>query len=201
MKKLLLTLFFLNLLLISKAQEFSSKVWHNGYLITTEQDTIRGKIKYDMETNIVQLIKDNVVKTYSSHNIFYFEIFDTVVKNYRQFYSIPYHVDYNYETPIIFEVLYEGPLSLLSREAIVQETVNSNSAFYSGGSYVRDKISHTFYFLDKQGNITLFSGKRNDLFTIMARKSRQIKEFVKENRLKTDEIRDLIRITAFYNSI
>lgn len=199
MKKLFLLILLFGSF-ITHAQEFSKDVWHDGYLISTDGDTIRGLVKYDMEANIVQVIHRNVVKTYSSHKVFYFEIFDKVVENYRQFYSIPYGVNYNYEIPIIFEVLYEGPLSLLAREAIVQESV-SNSSAYWGGSFTRDKVAYTFYFLDKQGTISYFSGKRNDLYDIMAKRSGDVKSFIKKNRLKTDEVRDLIRITAFYNSI
>ncbi|WP_421895732.1 hypothetical protein [Marinoscillum sp.] len=200
MRRLFLLLTFCAAGFVSHAQEFSSEVWHDGYLITTEDDTVRGLIKYDMEANIVQLIKGNVVKTFSSHKVFYFEIYDKIVDNYRQFYSIPYNVNYNYEIPIIFEVLYEGPLSLLSREAIVQESV-SNSSAYWGGSFVKDKVHYTFYFLHKDGKIDLYMGKKSDLMNIMSKHSSEVKSFIKKNRLKTDELRDLIRITAFYNAI
>lgn len=194
-------IFGLVLLLSSaSAQEFSSELWHDGYLVSTDQDSIYGSIKYDMETNIVQVQQGNVVKTFSSHKLFYFEIYDKLLENYRQFYSIPYNVNYNYKIPILFEVLYEGPLSLLAREEIVQETV-SNSSAYWGSTYIRDVVSYTFYFLDKEGNIDVFTGKRNDLLQIMRKHQHDVKSFVKKNRLKTDEVPDLIRITAFYNSL
>lgn len=200
MRKLIFIFLLAGGFFTSRAQEFSKELWHDGFLVTTDDDTVRGLLKYDMEANVVQLIQNNVVKTFSSHKVFYFEIFDKLVKNYRQFYSIPYSVNYDYEIPIIFEVLYEGPLSLLSREAVVQETVSNSSAYWAG-SYVRDVLSHTYYFLDKEGNIKRYTGKKNDLLGIMSRKSGDVKGFIKKNKLKTDELRDLIRITAFYNSI
>ena len=169
-------------------------------MVTSDQDTLEGLVKYDMQANVVQVIQNQVVKTYSSHKVFYFEIYDKVVNSYRQFYSIPYNVNYNYKIPILFEVLYEGPLSLLSREAVVQETV-SNSSAYWGGSFVRDVVSYTFYFLDKEGKIDSYTGKKADLLTIMAKHSRKVKDYIKQNKLDTDEVRDLIRVTAFYNSL
>lgn len=198
--RILICVFLVGSMFAAKGQQFSKEAWHDGFLVTTDDDTVRGLLKYDMEANLVQLIQNNVVKTYSSHKLFYFEIFDKVVKNYRQFYSIPYNVNYDYQIPIIFEVLYEGPLSLLAREAIVQETV-SNNATYWAGSYVRDKLAHTYYFLNKEGDIKLYSGKKSDLLEIMAKKSGDVKSFIKKNKLKPDQLRDLIRITAFYNSI
>lgn len=182
------------------SQEFSSEVWHDGLLVTADQDTLKGLVKYDMEANVVQVIQNQVVKTFSSHKVFYFEIFDKILSSYRQFYSIPYNVNYNYKIPILFEVLYEGPISLLSREAIVQETTSSNSPYW-GGSYVRDVVSYTFYFLDKEGNIDLFTGKKTDLLEIMTKHSKEVKDYIKQNQLKIDEVADLIRITAFYNSL
>lgn len=200
MQKTVLSFFLLFAVVFATAQEFSSEVWHDGFLVTNDSDTLRGLIKYDMEANIVQVIQNQVVKTYSSHKVFYFEIYDKIVSSYRQFYSIPYNVNYNYKIPIIFEVLYEGPLSLMAREAIVQENVSNNSAYW-GGSFLMDVVSYTYYFLDKEGNMDVFTGKKADLLEIMSKHSRDVKDFIKQNKLKTDEIRDLIRITAFYNSI
>jgi len=186
---------------IASAQQFSSQVFHEGYLVTIDQDTVKGLLKYDMETNIVQLVQGNVVKTYSSHNIYHFEIYDQLVNNYRQFYSIPYNVNYDYKTPIFFEVLYEGPLSLLCREAIVQVAVNNGSAMYWGSNYMQNRLQYTYFFLDKQGNIQLYTGKKASLLSIMSKHASQVKSFIKKNRLKPDEMRDIIRITAFYNAI
>lgn len=200
MRKLLFIVFLLASAVSIKAQEFSSEVWHDGFLVTTDEDTLRGLVKYDMESNIVQVIQNQVVKTYSSHKVFYFEIYDKIVSSYRQFYSIPYNVNYNYKIPIIFEVLYEGPLSLMARESIVQENVSNNSAYW-GGSFLMDVVNYTFYFLDKEGNMDIYTGKKGDLLEIMSKHGRDVKNFIKQNKLKTDEVRDLIRITAFYNSI
>lgn len=201
MKKLAIILYVMISSTVAVQAQFSKEVWHDGYLVTTEDDTLKGLIKYDMEANIVQLLINRAkVQTYSSHKIFYFEIFDKVVKNYRQFYSIPYKVNYDYTIPIIFEVLYEAPLSLLAREAVVQENV-PNSSIYWSGTIMQDRMLQTFYFLDKKGNIQMFTGRRSDLLSIMVRKSSDVKSYIKKNNLKTDEVRDLIRITAFYNSI
>ncbi|MFT5642034.1 MAG: hypothetical protein ACI9A7_002141 [Cyclobacteriaceae bacterium] len=180
--------------------QFSNEVFHDGFLVSTEGDTISGLIKYDLEANIVQLVKNNIVKTYSSQKVFYFEIYDKIVDNYRQFYSILYNVNFNYEIPIIFEVLYEGRISLLAREVIVQESVNNSSAYW-GGNFMQNKVAYSFYFLDKEGKIDLYTGKKNDLFRLLSRHSSELKSFIKKNRLEHDEIRDLIRIIAFYNTL
>lgn len=197
---------FIGLLLLSfafvgYAQEFSSEVFHKGYLITSEGDTVRGKIKYDLEANIVSMVERGKIKTFSSHKVFYFEINDEILNTFRQFYSLPYAVNYGYEIPILFELLYEGPLSLLTREALVQQSQNAGSPYWGGATYPRTVVQYSFYFLNTKGEITYFSGKKKDLFAILYKKESEVKKYVKDNRLDTDDIRDLIRIAAFYNSI
>jgi len=176
-------------------------MWHDGWMVTSEQDTLKGTIKYDMAADAVQVQSEGVLKTYSSRKMLFFEIFDQSVDNYRQFYSLAYEVNYDYKVPILFEVLYEGPLTLLVREAIVEETVPQMQAFAMGGYNTRQRLAYTYYFLDRKGNITLFNGKKGELTALMGNKIGSVREFIKDNKLKTDRMRDLVRITAFYNSL
>lgn len=197
----ILTIFLCCLLSLGWSQKFSSEVFHDGFLVSSEGDTVKGKLQYDMETNIVTLLIRGKTKTFSSHKIFYFEINDAILNTYRQFYSIPSKVNYDYKIPILFELLYEGPLSLLTRESIVQQSQSSNSPYWGGSNYPRTVVEYSFFFLDTKGEITYFTGKKKDLLEIMLKKQTHIKRYMKDNRLESDDVRDLIRITAFYNSI
>jgi len=64
------------LTLQATAQNFPSEVWHNGKVVLITKETHKGKVKYDLETDIVQVNVDNIVLTFSSKKILYFEIFD-----------------------------------------------------------------------------------------------------------------------------
>jgi len=179
----------------------SSEVFHEGYLVTSERDSAKGKLKYDLETNNVTLISAGKTFSFSSQKVFYFEIFDQILNNYRQFYSIPYNVNFDYKIPVFFEVVYEGKVSLLRRERIVSRTVNTTGGGWGGGNVLRNVIEYTYYFLDDEGDIEFFSGKKRDLFIYMAGKQTEVKQFIKKNRLNVDRAADLVRIIAFYNSI
>jgi hypothetical protein len=181
-------------------QEFSSDIFHEGFLVTTKKDTLRGALKYDMQQNIVHMIDQGKIKTYSSQKIFYFEIFDVTVDNYRQFYALPYKVGMSYKIPILFELQYEGPLSLLTREQIIQETVPSTGTYWGGG-FTQLRLVYSYFFVNKKGEVSLFTGRKKELMELMKDKSKYLKEYIKEYKLQVDEIQDLIRITAFYNSI
>ena len=102
---------------------------------------------------------------------------------------------------MFFEVVYEGKLSLLRREQVVVRSVNNTSAYWGGGSVRQTVIEYSYYFLDDNGTITFFNGRRKDLYKFMSKKQTEVKQFIKENNLETDRSSDLVRITAFYNSI
>lgn len=183
------------------AQRFSSEIFHEGFLVTSQKDTLKGDLRYDLETNVLTLVKAGKTMSFSSQKIFYFEIFDKIVKNYRQFYSIPYNVNFDYKIPVFFEVVYEGKLSLLRREQIVVRSVNTSSVYWGGGNVRQTVIEYSYFFLDDRGKITFFTGKKKDLYRFMSKKQNEVRQFIKENRLETDRSSDLVRITAFYNSI
>ena len=184
--------------LSANAQYFPSEHWHEGYLVTSEGDTLKGLLKYDLPNDLVQIEYRSRIQTYSSRKMTFFEIFDGVTENYRKFYSIPYNVNLDYKVPRLFEMLYLGELSLLARETEVQEAISPASTQIYG---TRRRLTHRFFFVDVNSKITPFSTKRNELLDIMAPKSGQIKSYIKNNKLRLDRIPDLVRITAFYNSI
>jgi len=199
-----LRIFLIIFLLISTysyGQRFPSEFWHKGKLVTSEGDTLAGNLKYDLSRDLVQVEINNQIFTFGAKKIIFFEIFDVTVDNYRQFYSIPYSATPGYKSEILFEVLYEGKLTLLTREALGQQTTSSNSYYWSGASYTRTILTYDFYFLTKKGEMIYYSQKKKDLLDIMKDRYNQIKKYMKTYNLKSDEKGDLARITAYYNSL
>ena len=204
MNRYLLSIIILVFVITSNVicQDFPSQIFHDGKVILQSGDTLKGKTKYDMQNDMVQLVSGNVVHTLTARKIIYFTIFDETVDMYRTFYSLPYNIQPDYRVPMLFEVLYEGELSLLARESIVQETVPQYSNLYrSSVNMTRTKLSYEYFFLEKKGTFTKYNTKKNELYGIMRKRSQQIKQYVKKNHLKTDLRRDLVRITAYYNAI
>ncbi len=201
MKKLIVFIGILSICQIIKAQKFPSDIWHQGKLITVDEDTISGKIKYDLENDIVQLAGSTNVLTFASRKILFFEIFDEYYENYRTFYSIPFETSSNYKVPILFEVLYEGNLTLLCREYISAEVIPQYNPYGTRNTFNTLKLSYRYFFLAKSGDISEYYLKRKELLDIMKPKSNEIKQFMKNNGLKYDKRSDLVRITAYYNSL
>ena len=202
MKRLIVSLLMLATLFTS-AQDFPSELWYEGKVVLMNQEVLRGQVKYDLETDMIQLNTDSTLQAFSSKKILYFEIYDEASESFRQFYALPYYVSPGYKTPILFEVLHEGlPLTLLARENITTETVPTYNYYYGRNNYYsRYKLIYQFYFMNEKGSIDRYTMKKNDWMHIMRKKSSEVRKFIKDNNLRVDRRRDLERITAFYNSL
>lgn len=201
MKRITITFCFLLALSTAFAQ-FPSEIWHDGKLVLTQGDTLKGLIKYDLETDLIQFSKDKkTIQTFTARKLLHFEIFDEISKTYRDFYVLPYNVSGNYNAPIIFELVFEGrKITLLSREAIEYQV--TNYPYSVAGSYTQLVLVYTHFFLTDEGKIIEFDDKRKTLYRdIMSDRSSEIKKFIKNNRLKVDRRVDLLKTVAYYNSL
>jgi hypothetical protein len=198
MKRLILFSFLL-LSLSSQAQQFAYELWHEGKVVLETSDTLKGLVKYDMQNDLLQVKVKNQLESFTARKVLFFEIFDTTVKRYRQFYSLPYSVNNTYKTPTFFELLSEGKLTLLTREKLEYRTVSS--PFYYYGTTTRLVMVNKFFLLKPNGNIEEFDGRKNDWLTAMENKEESVKEFAKENRLDFDDKYELTRIVEYYNSL
>lgn len=196
MKKLL----FLSLLLVASAasgQQFSFEYWHNGYCILEGGDTLKGQLKYNLQTDLLQVQANNRVETFTARKVVFFEIFDAMIKDYRMFYSLPYSSIGGYKAPVFFELLTEGKMTLLSREALEYKTYSS---FYYYGSYTRLVLVYKYFLLEENGQIQEFVGKKNDWIYAMGNYGEQVQKYAKSNKLDFDERKDLKMIVEYYNS-
>ncbi len=183
-------------------QQFPSEVWHEGKAVLVEGDTLVGWIKYDMDKDIVQhtYSTEGTITTVTPRSLVFFEIFDKLANQYRQFYVLPFYVQNNYKAPIIFELVYQGDeLTLLSREKVEYQVTNYPYAV--SGTFNRLVLVFTHYFLWPDGHIEQLTGNRKDLLWKMKKKSTQMKKFMKSNRIKPERRSDLVKIVAYYNTL
>ncbi|MEM9834431.1 MAG: hypothetical protein AAF944_27635 [Bacteroidota bacterium] len=183
-------------------QYFPSEVWHEGSVTTVDGESYRGKIKYNLEADLIQFSANNTIKTFSAQKLIFFEIFDAEYGRYREFYALPYQVSADYKTPRLFEVLYENTLTLLCREEVVQQTSPINDPFFYGNQMMtRFRLDYDYYFLNRNGDIQYYSQKKDDLYNMFPRNKAKVEQYIKKNKLKHDRQRDLVRVTAYYNSL
>jgi hypothetical protein len=184
---------------LTVGQPWPSELWHDGKVVLVEGDTLKGQIKYDLQQDLIQYIYgDKRTEAFSARKILFFEIFDTSIRKYRQFFALPFTNSTGYKAPIFFELLVEGKLTLLARESIEYRTYSSP---YYLGSYSRQILVNKYFFLDEDGNINEFNGSKADLLDLMGKKADDVEKYMKTNRLRYDDKYDFARIVAYYNSI
>ena len=203
MKNFLYLILLLLVPLQGTGQSFPSQVWHEGRLVLQNQDTVYGELKYNMESNVVQVKLNRRMKTFSAQQILFFEFLDKTNNKFRQIYALPYDLVGNYKAPVFFEVIYENTLTLLAREAIVQETSNRYNYYYRGfdRSNTRTVLDYEYYFLGPQGDIERFNEKKNDLLNFFGNQNQTVEQYMKENKLNVGNRSDLVKIIAYYNSL
>jgi len=195
---LIVLLIFFNAL-AGHAQEWPFELWHDGKIVLASGDTLVGLVKYDLQQDLVQFNNQGkVVEAYTARKVLFFEIFDRTVDQYRNFFSLQYNATPGYKTPVFFELLVEGHMTLLARENLENRTYSSPYYF---GSYSRLVLVYKFYLLEENGNITEFKGKKADLLQWMGRKAEAVDDFIRQNKLKIEERADFAKIVTFYNSL
>ena len=187
----------------TKAQEFSMDMWHEGRVILMLEDTIPGSLQYDLDNDLIQIAGEGVIKTYSSRKILCFEFVDALTESFRVFYALPYRVRPNYKAPVIFEIVCEGRLTLLSREHLVVEA-NTTYDIYNNPVYLgtTTKLAYDYYFLYQTGEIVPYYKKKKLLWKEIFRDyGSEMKQYIKENKLKSDRKADIVKMVIHYNSL
>jgi hypothetical protein len=175
------------------------ELWHEGKIVLDTGDTLKGLVKYDFQQDLLQFNDNKTgVEAYTSRKVLLFQIFDTTVEQYRIFYALPYNASGGYKTPTFFELLVEGKITLLSRESLEYRTYSSPYYYY--GSYSRLEMVHKFYFLEENGNITEFIGKKSDLMSLMGRHAEAVDKYMRKNKLRMEDREDFAKIVTYYNS-
>ncbi|MGM0581054.1 MAG: hypothetical protein ACQETL_10270 [Bacteroidota bacterium] len=203
--------FFLFLLLIFTfgvypvvSQDLPNEIWHPGMIVLDSEDTLKGKIQYDFESNLLQYSEDKRIKTFSSQNVLYFSFHCQYFKRFRYVYSIPYQLKGRMNVPVFFEILAEGKITLMTREYVTTENNNRfANPMYNPSRVVsgREILTYDYFLLTENGEINKYSEKRKDLYPFFGRYQDIMKDYMKENKLKADKQADLIKIINHYNKI
>jgi hypothetical protein len=199
MKRSLILILFLLFTTCAFAQQFAFDLWHEGKIILDSGDTLKGSIKYNLQSDLLQFQENKRNQSFSARKVLFFEIFDGTVKQYRQFYSMPYGVSENYKAPVFFELLAEGKITLMCRETVEYRTYSPS--FYYYGTNTRLVLVYKYFLLQENGDITEFIRKSKDWPELMGNQAQSVEQYAKTNRLEFDNRYDLVKIINYYNSL
>lgn len=187
-----------------QAQKLPNEMWHPGMVVLESGDTLRGNLQYDFKTNLVQLTDEKRIQTFTSQKLLYLSFHCQYFKRIRYFYSIPYRLKGNMNVPVLFEILAEGKITLMTREYVILENNNRfGNPMYRprGGFYSREILTYDYYFLTDDGRISKYEEKKKDLFPYFGRYEKEMADYMKDRRLKADKQGDLVKIITYYNEL
>ncbi|MCS6967930.1 MAG: hypothetical protein RMJ44_04125 [Cytophagales bacterium] len=190
-----------------QGQTFSRDMWHEGEANLFSGETLRGKLKYDLDNNSLQISTAGVVRSFSSYQVESFEIFDELQKVPRTFFTLPYRKSGNYEAPFFFELLYEGKkLTLLNREVFVQRIISGPTMWGWWGPRVAMGTTtvqaDSYYLLDMQKEQVIKVGQqRSDWLALMKDFRDEMNEFIRTNKLSFTQRADVLKIIAYYDQL
>ncbi len=196
--RFLFLIFLLVLLKAADAQQFPFEFWHDGKAVLESRDTLKGKIKYDPQNDMIQIERDGRFESFTSRKVIFYEIFDQSLNNYRQFYALPYSQTGNYKTPVFFELLAEGKITLMSKEAV--EYRSTNAGFFYG-NITRLVLVHKYFLLREDGKIVQVKGNKNEFIDLMGSRDKEVREYMKANRLGLERKNEITRVINYYNSL
>ncbi len=180
-------------------QTLTIDLWHEGKVVLESSDTIHGLIKYDLE-DLLQVRHANQLESFSAQKISYFEILDRSCQCKRQFMALPFAKVAHYKSPVLFELIAEGKITLLSRERIEART--TTAGHINNAPRIRRVLTNDYFLLNDNGDIETFSGKNEkNWYALMENKSSEVSSYVKDSNLDIHKKYDLQKIIDYYNSL
>lgn len=181
------------------AQTLTIDLWHEGKVVIADRDTVQGQIKYDLE-DLLQVRHDNLLESYSAQKVSYFEILDTSCKCTRKFVSLPFAKTGSYKSPVLFELISHGHITVLSRERVAAKT--TNAGHINNAPRIQHYLKNDYFLISDKGDIESFSGKHEkEWYTLMEDKSGEVNAYVRSSNLDINKKYDLQKTLNYYNSL
>ncbi|MDX5442760.1 MAG: hypothetical protein LPJ89_03150 [Hymenobacteraceae bacterium] len=219
LNKLIYTLLFLLFLFVglqAQAQRPDVQEWPYGRVILTDGDTLAGTVVYHRNEDIVRVQNpDGSTSAFSPANVFGFDVAASKsgkMMQYFRTYRWNKGNDYSdFTVPTFFEQLNEGKYSLLRRETTVRRDMSRdpmyrNDPYYNRGfgrnaPFYVDEKKNLFYLLTPEQKVITLRNVKKDLQRVFGEKAKEMKAFVKQNKLSYNKPQDLVTIVNYYNSL
>jgi hypothetical protein len=202
----------------AQAQRVLINEWPRGTVILNDGDTIRGSLTYYRAEDLIQVqLPNGAVQAFAPVNVYAFLAYSGD-NSYRQLFRT--HLwnrgnDYSdFRSPAFFEQLSrEGQYSLVKRESVVRRDMQQDmmfrrgmyryDPFLMGGGMPRfvDQVQENFFLVSPEGKIRALRSPKKDIITAFDPKSRQVKAYIKQNKLACNTSHDLIKVITYYNSL
>lgn len=189
--------------------------WPEGKVVLADGEVLYGPLTYYQSQEVVNVRnEDGSIRSLSPVLVQHFVGQDLPSGRMYLFRALPWDLGRKYsdfKKPTFFEELNQGPLTLLRRQVpLVQtagyantlnESSHINANVYPVHQAAQEQIEDYYYILLPDGEIVTLQNVRKDLHKLFGKKSRKVKEYVKEHNLDYDRPYKLIAIVNYFNSL
>ncbi len=182
--------------------------WPKGKVVLVSGDTIYGALSYYRTQDIVNVHhQDGTLSSFSPVNVQYFiaqELPSGRSYTFRTLYWDMGRANSDFKKPTFFEELNRGMVMLLVRESFVYKNgttpnlINGNPYQYSD---VNDQVIQQYFLLLPNNKIVTLRNLRKDLYSLFGNKSKDVKSYIKLNRLDFEKRHELVAIINYFNTI
>jgi hypothetical protein len=101
-----------------------------------------------------------------------------------------------------FEIMYEGAsITLMRKHYKFLKPSDFNAAYNTGSKYDEFQMQSTTYAKTPNGDIQKIKTNRRDILRLVGDKSKQVEDYIKNEKLKYEVDVDLVRIFAYYETL
>ncbi|MGV3539310.1 MAG: hypothetical protein ACO1OQ_05835 [Rufibacter sp.] len=189
--------------------------WPLGRVYLSTGDSVNGKITYHRSEDLVKITRqDGSVVAYAPLAVRGFEAVDKDGRYRRVFVTQRWNLGNDYSdflAPAFFEQIVSGSYGLLRRETMTRRDISRDpsyrGSYYPYGSYpvggpmYVDQRMDTFFLLLPSGKVKELRNVKKDLEVVFGKKNNEMKNYIKQNKLKYTSLPDLAKIISYFGSI
>jgi hypothetical protein len=186
--------------------------WPKGKVVLVNGDTIYGALTYYRSQDVVNVHhEDGTLSSFSPVNVEYFIAQEMPSGKSYTFRTLLWDMgrpNSDFKKPTFFEELNRGMIMLLMRETFVYKN-GANSNLINTSSYASSDVSNQpyeqvaqkYFVLLPNNQIVTLRNLRKDLYSLFGNKSKDVKSYIKLNKLEFEKRHELVAIINYFNAI
>lgn len=187
--------------------------WPQGKVVLVNGDTLYGALTYYRTPDIVKVRhEDGSISSVTPVNVKYFIAQEMPSGRSYTFRTLNWDMgkaNSGFKKPTFFEELNRGALTLITRETYSisgnrgynNTTSYYDPGYYAGNSGLEDQVIELYFILLQSGEIVSLRNLRKDLHTLFGEKSKDVKSYIKLNKLDYEKPHELVAIINYFNSL
>ncbi|MDF9795879.1 hypothetical protein OKW21_001142 [Catalinimonas alkaloidigena] len=177
----------------------STTDWYPGVIILENTEVVKGDISYDYSHDIVMCKIDDVIKTFTPHQVTAFKYYEESENLFHDFVTLTNYINPRYQQKAFYEVVLEGDISYVRKR-------NKYPAYNAKEGYLANrnkrlnqhKVCYE-YFVHYENELIKSKSFKREVLPIMQNKERSLHTYMKKNQLRPYDIGDQIELVEYFN--